>query len=386
MLSQNFDYSFSQVPSLEQSEAGFISYPLYSQNMNMVMSRDLDRQLNALQQPPTLEIGNNLPDFSLPHHLFVNQSVDTKNFYPLAENFNPISNCKHFQTFEDNEKLSKSEDDSITPNLENDSDSPSENECQVPNSILKDIPKQSEFDQHHLLHHQQDLPTKIPPIEEMIPDHPFDVDDTRKLINKKTPTPKENEKLGRRLKRKKAEGDESETDYASESDEEIYSDIEPKKRSEGSQLKSASRKRIELDMHYNDYKQALRQRQTSQPNTRSSTPTPTPKTQTRAQTKTKEKSVKTKRRLKNYIQPKKGRRSRDVVQNPSLLESGKKIEFLRDPNLNTFVCSTCGQHFKRLEHVQRHFLMHTGERPFLCRVCNKGFSRADNLKKHLELH
>ena len=53
-------------------------------------------------------------------------------------------------------------------------------------------------------------------------------------------------------------------------------------------------------------------------------------------------------------------------------------------------CSTegCGRSFKRLQHLQRHMLSHTGERPFSCKYpgCGKSFSRGDNLLVHQKRH
>ncbi|KAF9938774.1 hypothetical protein BGZ67_010466 [Mortierella alpina] len=49
---------------------------------------------------------------------------------------------------------------------------------------------------------------------------------------------------------------------------------------------------------------------------------------------------------------------------------------------------TCGWSFKRFEHLKRHMLVHTKERPFVCDFhgCDKTFSRSDNFSAHLRTH
>ncbi|KAF9541359.1 hypothetical protein EC957_003137 [Mortierella hygrophila] len=49
---------------------------------------------------------------------------------------------------------------------------------------------------------------------------------------------------------------------------------------------------------------------------------------------------------------------------------------------------TCGWSFKRYEHLKRHMLVHTKERPFVCEFqgCEKSFSRSDNFSAHLRTH
>ncbi|KAF9580709.1 hypothetical protein BGW38_002528 [Lunasporangiospora selenospora] len=49
---------------------------------------------------------------------------------------------------------------------------------------------------------------------------------------------------------------------------------------------------------------------------------------------------------------------------------------------------SCGWSFKRFEHLKRHMLVHTKERPFVCdyQGCDKSFSRSDNFSAHLRTH
>ncbi|KAF8975554.1 hypothetical protein BGZ46_009040 [Entomortierella lignicola] len=49
---------------------------------------------------------------------------------------------------------------------------------------------------------------------------------------------------------------------------------------------------------------------------------------------------------------------------------------------------SCTWSFKRFEHLKRHMLVHTKERPFVCEFhgCEKSFSRSDNFSAHLRTH
>ncbi|CAO3678009.1 unnamed protein product [Umbelopsis vinacea] len=62
----------------------------------------------------------------------------------------------------------------------------------------------------------------------------------------------------------------------------------------------------------------------------------------------------------------------------------------RKPTGNRHVCKYpyCGWSFKRYEHLKRHMLVHTGERPHICNYpgCGKSFSRSDNFAAHYRTH
>lgn len=45
-------------------------------------------------------------------------------------------------------------------------------------------------------------------------------------------------------------------------------------------------------------------------------------------------------------------------------------------------CTLCGKAYKRPEHLQRHVLTHSDERPHKCQQCQKTFQRSDVLRRH----
>ena len=51
-------------------------------------------------------------------------------------------------------------------------------------------------------------------------------------------------------------------------------------------------------------------------------------------------------------------------------------------SITSFDCAYCDRQFRRRGHLQRHYSVHTREKPFKCQGCSKKFSRKDNMNQH----
>jgi KRAB domain-containing zinc finger protein len=53
------------------------------------------------------------------------------------------------------------------------------------------------------------------------------------------------------------------------------------------------------------------------------------------------------------------------------------IELPNRESEEVFYCTECGEKFTRKNHLKRHAVTHTGEKPFLCEFCGGRFTRTD---------
>ena len=57
-----------------------------------------------------------------------------------------------------------------------------------------------------------------------------------------------------------------------------------------------------------------------------------------------------------------------------------------ESGVEAFNCTYCPKSFAKRFSLQRHLMIHTGDKPFLCKFCPKRFSRPDCLKLHHRVH
>ncbi|XP_013794140.1 ras-responsive element-binding protein 1-like [Limulus polyphemus] len=57
-----------------------------------------------------------------------------------------------------------------------------------------------------------------------------------------------------------------------------------------------------------------------------------------------------------------------------------------NPNDHSRTCRVCGKTLSSTSSLDRHMLVHSGERPFKCKVCNMAFTTNGNMHRHMRTH
>lgn len=62
-------------------------------------------------------------------------------------------------------------------------------------------------------------------------------------------------------------------------------------------------------------------------------------------------------------------------------------ELLKEPKEKIrYHCSVCAKEFPHAYKLERHELIHTGEKPYSCSICGRRFNQKGNLKTHYKVH
>ncbi|XP_066999116.2 zinc finger and SCAN domain-containing protein 31 [Anabrus simplex] len=77
----------------------------------------------------------------------------------------------------------------------------------------------------------------------------------------------------------------------------------------------------------------------------------------------------------------------DSKKHQSLKTSGRsRGTFSQDLSKNRHICSQCGKSFRTPSKLNRHTLVHSGEKPYSCKYCGKTFQQKVSLGYHISVH
>ena len=64
------------------------------------------------------------------------------------------------------------------------------------------------------------------------------------------------------------------------------------------------------------------------------------------------------------------------------------FQLMTRPQIETtrYFCYECDKSFSKKSSLDRHKVIHTGEKQFLCDKCEKSFSQKNNLDAHMRIH
>eukprot|EP00092_Neocalanus_flemingeri_P028492 GFUD01030942.1.p1 GENE.GFUD01030942.1~~GFUD01030942.1.p1 ORF type:complete len:580 (+),score=110.07 GFUD01030942.1:75-1814(+) len=71
---------------------------------------------------------------------------------------------------------------------------------------------------------------------------------------------------------------------------------------------------------------------------------------------------------------------------PAALRNHKISKHTDMTNAEQYICSFCGKDFARKFYLERHVMLHTGEKKYKCDVCPKSFRLETSFKDHMNMH
>ncbi|CAH1778372.1 unnamed protein product, partial [Owenia fusiformis] len=73
-----------------------------------------------------------------------------------------------------------------------------------------------------------------------------------------------------------------------------------------------------------------------------------------------------------------------ILATGECIQVTKNIETKKKYKKRKYECNVCLKKFKRLQEVQKHGVVHTGEKHFKCDICFKKFGHKDHMDRHIK--